>query len=97
VSPIVEAAAIVAAIAGIMGTIAGVWRFTVKKFTESLQTALEEVKNNTRELMPNGGTSVADAVRRLDTRTLSIETQIQYLTDGLRTHLELHNNEDRLA
>lgn len=94
---IIQAAAIVAAIAGIMGTIAGVWRFTVKKFTESLQEALDEVKHNTRELMPNGGTSVADAVRRLDTRTLSMESQIQYLTDGLRTHLELHGNENRLV
>jgi hypothetical protein len=97
VSLVIEAAALVAAIAAIMGTVAGVWRFTVKKFTQNLQEALDEVKHNTRELMPNGGTSVADAVRRLDTRTLSMETQIQYLTDGLRKHLELHGNEDKLV
>lgn len=74
---IIRAGAIAGALVAILGLIAMILRFSVKQLTsavktelrESVEPRIEQVYQNTMELKPNGGSTVADAVRRLEATT----------------------------
>ena len=96
---ILEAGAVTAALAVIVGSIAALLRFTAKRFTNAVRDqvgdALEEIRDNTAQLKPNGGTHLADAINRLENRQMQIKKQTDRLTKVLSAHLRYHEELDR--
>lgn len=96
---IIDAGAVTAALAVIVGSVAALLRFTAKRFTsavrEQVGDALEEILDNTKQLKPNGGTHLADAIERLESRQLQIKRQTDRVAKVLGEHLRYHEELDR--
>lgn len=89
--------AISGAAMAIVGLIAMVLRFSVKQFVRAVKDELSDVTPkidkvyaNTLELKPNGGSSLADAVRRLEVRQLELHSELAAQRDALLDHLRDH-------
>lgn len=93
-SLVLRGGAVVGALVVIVGAIAAVLRFTTKRFVESVNDAvndrLDRIEANTNELKPNGGSSVADAIARLEARQVQIQGETLALRMALQTHLADH-------
>ena len=76
-------ATIIGGIAVILSGIVWVWHRFVKTIIHRVKEELDEIKDNTKELKTNGGSSMADAVKR-------IEARLDYLTEAMMDHLKGH-------
>lgn len=88
----------IGAVAGALGitvaSIAALLRFSTKHFVASVREVVEghldDIKTNTDQLKPNGGSSLADAVRRVEARQIEIAGETKAVRQALETHLADH-------
>lgn len=93
---VIRAGAIAGALAAIIGLITMILRFSVKQLTNAVKTELkenvepriEQVYQNTMELKPNGGSTVADAVRRLEATTRELVDEQRHQRAEIIKHRE---------
>lgn len=93
---IIRTGAVAGACMAIIGAIAMVLRFSVKQFVRAVKDEMEttvaprieQVYENTMELKPNGGGSIADAVRRLEASMKEIQLEQRLQRDELRRQHE---------
>ena len=76
-------ATIIGGIAVILSGLVWIWHRFVRTIIHKVKEELDEIRANTKELKPNGGSSIADAVKR-------IEQRIDTLTEAMMNHLEGH-------
>lgn len=95
---ILRVGSIAGAVAATLALIAMVLRFSVKQFTKAVKSEMEDnvgprltqIEQHTIQLTPNGGTSVADVVRRLETRQMTMQAELQAQRDALLEHFADH-------
>lgn len=94
--PILRAGAVAAALTAVLGFTAMILRFSVKQFVKAVRDEMGEVTpkidkvyQNTMELKPNGGSSVADAIRRLEATQLEIIVEQKAQRAELRQQREV--------
>lgn len=91
---VIRLGAIAAALAAIAALTRMIVRWMVKQFTAAVRTEMDahvgpridKVYENTLELRPNGGSSLADAVRRLEDRQLKVMQEQRRQARELRKH-----------
>lgn len=76
-------ATIIGGIAVIISGLIWIWHRFVRTIIHRVKEELDEIKVNTQELKPNGGSSLADSIKR-------IEQRIDALTEAMMKHLEGH-------
>ena len=91
---IVRAGAIAGALVIIVGAISAVMRHANKVFAASIQEIvsdkLDQIKADTQQLKPNGGSSIADQIARVEARQIEIKAETRALREGLESHLAQH-------
>lgn len=76
-------ATIIGGIAVIISGLIWLWHRFVRTIIHRVKEELDEIRANTQELKPNGGSSLADSIKR-------IEQRIDALTEAMMKHLEGH-------
>lgn len=91
---IVRIGAIAGALVVTFGAVSAFVRFSTKKFVagirEVVEGRLDEIKANTEQLRPNGGSSIADAIRRVEARQIEISGETKAVRAALEDHLAEH-------
>jgi hypothetical protein len=89
-----DAAAVVGSLSIILGAIIGIVRWSVWKITKIVRTEigdqLRNIRINTNQLLPNGGTHLADTIRKLEVNQSKACTEIQALRLSMQEHLADH-------
>lgn len=62
---------------------------------DALKRTEESVKNIEKELHPNGGTSLRDAVTRIEIKQTVIKEEVKQVGGKLDDHIDFHMNEGR--
>lgn len=95
---IIRLGAVAAALVAIFGLVRMATRFGVKQITHAIRIELgekvERVYENTMELKPNGGSSLRDAVNRLEVGQLKVEAGLAAQREALVDHLKEHKKLD---
>lgn len=85
---------IAAALAAILGLVAMLLRYTARKFSRAVSEIVAEhldpIQQHTVELVPNGGSSLRDAVNRLEARQIQATAETRALREALTEHLAEH-------
>lgn len=91
---VLEAGQIAAALAAILGLVAALFRYTARRFSSAVSDIVAEqldpIQRHTVELVPNGGSSMRDAVNRLEARQLEVVAETRALREALTEHLAEH-------
>lgn len=91
---VLRVGAVCGALVVVAGFVAAVARYSTKKFTGSVREIVAEslspIESRTMQLIPNGGSSLADAVRRIDAAQVHIRAEQAALRTALESHLAQH-------
>lgn len=91
---IVRAGAVAGALAAICGLFALVLRFSTKKFsaavTDIVCEQLRPIQDRTEQLVPNGGSSLHDAIKSLERGQTKLLTDLTTTRALLMHHLDDH-------
>lgn len=91
---ILRAGALAVALAAIAGVVIGATRFIMRRFAESVRDIVEDelapIKARTEQLLPNGGSSLADSIRRVEARQLEERAEQRAIREALEVHLSEH-------
>lgn len=91
---IIRVGAVAAALVAIAGLFRMSVRFAVKQITRAVQDEIgvkvEKVYENTMELKPNGGSSMRDAVNRLEAQQMKVVGELAATRQALIDHIADH-------
>lgn len=91
---IIRLGAVATALVAIFGVVRMATRFGVKQITRAITSEIgekvERVYENTMELKPNGGSSLRDAVNRLESRQLEVQADLAAQRKAILDHLQEH-------
>lgn len=87
---------VLASTAAIIGVLAGLFKWFSKKIVMvieyQIKQDLNEITSNTRQLIPNGGTHLADQITRLEISQAKTCAEIQSVAKAFSEHLADHRS-----
>lgn len=93
---IVRFGAVAAALVTIVAALRMFTKFAVRQFTKAIKAEIgdkvERVYENTMELKPNGGSSMRDAINRLESQQMKLVGDVAATRQALIDHLTEHRS-----
>lgn len=90
------ASVVLGSVAVIIGVLAGLFKWLSKKIAivieYQIKQDLKEITANTRQLIPNGGTHLADQINRLEISQAKTCAEIQSVAKAFSEHLADHRS-----
>lgn len=89
-----ETSVILGSLAAIIGTLAGLFKWLSTTILKAIQNTIAndllEITSNTRQLIPNGGTHLADSINRLEVNQAKTGAEVEAIAQAFREHQADH-------